>query len=133
MDNKQIVHRYVEEVFRTGNLSVIDELIAPDYADHVAVHGGIASREDLKDFVRSFLTAFDDAELTLDDVIAEGDRVAWRWIHTGVHVADFLGVPATGKRVEWSGIIIWRIKDGRVVAWWANTDTYGLMQQLGAT
>jgi steroid delta-isomerase-like uncharacterized protein len=75
--------------------------------------------------------AFPDFELSLDDMLAEGDEVATRWSFTGTHQGDLMGVPATGRQVRASGMTIQRVSDGKIVEGWTIFDTMGLMQQLG--
>ncbi len=79
-----------------------------------------------------FRTPFPDARFPLYDLIAEGDRVVARWGLQGSHRAEFMGVPPTGRRVEVTGMVIYRLAGGEIVEYWGNFDTLGLMQQLGA-
>jgi predicted ester cyclase len=78
-----------------------------------------------------FHTAFPDLDVIVDDMIAEGDKVAAHWTARGTHQGPFLGVPVTGKRVAQTGIDTYRYVDGKIVEWWRNDDTLGLMQQFG--
>jgi predicted ester cyclase len=77
-----------------------------------------------------FWAAFPDGELFVEDVVAEGDRVAWRWTHRGTHRGEFMGIAGTGRSVTWTGITIWRVADGRISDWWAVPDILGLLRQL---
>jgi predicted ester cyclase len=76
-------------------------------------------------------SAFSDNEVTVDDQIAEGDKVVTRWSSKGTHSGEFFGIPATGKRVAGKGIGISRIVDGKIVEEWGESDMLGMMQQLG--
>lgn len=80
----------------------------------------------------AFLDAFPDSRFLIDDVIAEGDRAAVRHRFQGTHLAEFQGVPATGRLVTVSGIAVFRMVDGKVAETWLNADSLGLWQQLGA-
>jgi predicted ester cyclase len=80
----------------------------------------------------AFFTAFPDTHYTLEDLIAEGDKVVWRYTFRGTHRGDFMGIPATGKVVTGTSIVISRIAGGKCVEEWGSSDLLGLMQQLGA-
>jgi steroid delta-isomerase-like uncharacterized protein len=114
-ENKAIVRRYVAEVWGKHNLAVVDELFAPEYTDLVAIHANTTGREGLKRNLIGFLDAFPDARVTVNDLIAEGDRVVWRWTLQGTHLGEFRGIPATGREITWTGMIIWRILEGHIV------------------
>lgn len=130
-ESKTLVRRYAEEVFNEGNLPVLDDIMVLDYVDHVALHSQASGREAFKQTLGMFRRGFPDGRVTVEDVISEGEKVAWRWTIRGTHLGEFLGVPATGRQVTWTGIIIWRISGGQIAEWWASPDTLGLMQQLG--
>jgi steroid delta-isomerase-like uncharacterized protein len=76
-------------------------------------------------------TAFPDLQLSVNDQVAEGDRVAARWTVTGTHKGEYYGIPATGKQVGHSGTAFYRLENGRIAEVWLLSDTMGLMQQLG--
>jgi len=84
-----------------------------------------------KAFMSALLAAFPDSKFIVDDIIAEGNKVAVRHRLQGTHQADFQGIPATGKQVEVGGIVIFHIENGMVTEAWLNADIMGLMQQLG--
>jgi predicted ester cyclase len=97
-----------------------------------APQGLVAGLQGLKDFAYDpWFAAFPDIHFAVEDLIAEGDRVAARVTMRGTHQGDLMGIPPTGKQVSWTGIEIDRIKDGKYVESWLNTDDLGLMQQLG--
>lgn len=131
--NKAVVHRVFEEWFATGDDLVADQLYAEDYQHHdpslppEAQHG----REAYKQGVKMFYTAFPDATMTYDQLIAEGDKVAMRWSFAGTHQGQLMGIPPTGRPVTITGIQILRLDNGKIVEGWANFDALGLMQQLG--
>ena len=112
------------------NWAALDALCAPDIVSHIASMT-IQGLEPYKQFLAMYFTAFPDARLTIEDLIAEGDRVAVRQTLHGTHQGDFMGMPPTGRQVTGTGISIFRIVNGKVVEQWANYDDLGLLQQLG--
>ncbi len=131
-DNKALNRRFVEEVINEGNLDAIDELLDPGVVDHAAPPGFPTGREGAKQFAAMMRSAFPDLHLTIEDMIAEGDKVVMRSTWSGTHQGEFMWIPATGRRVTVSAIDISRVADGRMVEHWEQFDALGLMQQLGA-
>jgi predicted ester cyclase len=130
--NEALVRRLFDTVWSTGNVAVVDELLAPSFVDHAAaMGGGDASREGFKLQVRQFRTAFPDGRSEIEDLIAAGDRVVARWTDGGTHLGEWQGIAPTGKRVSFSGIDIYRIQDGRVIEYWCSEDELGLLRQVG--
>ncbi len=129
--NKALNRRFVEEVINQGNLDALDELIDPGAVDHAAPPGFPTGREGAKQFVTMMSSAFPDLYLTIEEMVAEGDKVAMRSSWSGTHRGEFMGIPATGKQVTVSQIDISRVADGRMVEHWGQFDALGLMQQLG--
>jgi steroid delta-isomerase-like uncharacterized protein len=127
--NKAQKLRYVAAL-SSADLDAIGQLVAPEYVLHVAGSPDIEGPEMLKAMVAGSLAALSDVKLTADDMVAEGDKVATRWTMTATHSGEFMGVPATGKRLTIHGVIIDRFVGGRVVEAWENFDMFGLMQQL---
>lgn len=130
--NKALVRRYYEEVVNGGNAALVDELFALDYVNHVAgspedLHGPEGERQ----FDALYRQAFPDAHLTIEDMVAEGDRVVSRLGYRGTHTGPFLGIPATGRSFMTYGIQKVRIADGKIVEAWTTPDNLGLLQQLG--
>jgi steroid delta-isomerase-like uncharacterized protein len=128
--NKALVRRGFEEGMNQHNLNVFDELLAPNYVNH-NMPAPAPGPEGFRQVVSMFLTAFPDFHVTLEDVIADGDKVATRGTWRGTHQGEFMGIPATGKSVAVSYSDIWRIENGRAVENWVQMDMLGLMQQLG--
>lgn len=129
--NKQIARRTFEEIWNRGDLDAVDELIAGDFIGHSPpdeTHGP----EGIKQFVSAMRSAFPDLHFTIEDQIAEGDRVATLWKAGGTHQGEFEGVPPTGKQASVQGMTIDRIANGKVVEGWTNWDALGLLQKLGA-
>ena len=131
-DNKAFVRRFFSEL-NQGNLNAADEYLAPDYVAH---YGGvpvpIQGRDAWKGLMSGYFAAFPDWHETIEDLIAEGDRVTVRVASGGTHRRDFMGIPASGKQVASTGIVILRLADNRLVEEWGEFDTIGLLQQLGA-
>lgn len=131
--NKAISRRVVEEIFNGGRLEVADELVTRDFVGHdPALPEPLLGPAGLKAQAAGYRSAFPDLRITIEDEIAEGDRVVTRWIARGTHEAELFGIPATGKQTTATGITIDRIVDGRIAEQWNNWDTFGLLQQLGA-
>jgi len=103
-----------------------------DYRAHVSGMPGPLDADAWTEFLATFTAAFPDAQLVPECSIAEGDIVAIRWTITGTHRGDFLGVPATGRRVTMQGIEFSRLVDGRCAEHWSQFDVIGVMQQIGA-
>lgn len=130
-ENKALVRRIYEELWQEGNMDAIDKYYAADVVNHGAPPDLPPGREGFKVYAGMLTSAFSDSDVTIEDQIAEGDRVVTRWSSKGIHTGEFLGVPATGKQVTVRGIGIERIADGQVAEEWGEFDAMGLMQQLG--
>ena len=131
-DLKTDVRSTVEEMWRTGDTKLIDEHMAPNYVLHKPPTGFAPDREGLKAILTTMHSAFPDLRMTVEDVIAEGDKVVQRRVYQGTHKGELFGIPATGKSVSVSQIIVSRLADGKFVEEWAETDFLGMLQQLGA-
>lgn len=131
--NKALVREMMEEVFNRGNMSRLDEFMAPDFVEHEELPPGIPpGREGVKQLPTMLHSAFPDFKVTIDDMVAEGDKVVIRQTWSGTHKGEFMGVPPTGKNVSFQVIDIIRVAGGKVVEHWGQMDNMGLMQQLGA-
>jgi steroid delta-isomerase-like uncharacterized protein len=128
--NKGLIHRYIAAVDR-GDVRALDEFIAPHFVDHSPFPGTTGDLAGLRQAFAIFQKGVPGTH-TIDDLIAEGDKVAGRITGFGTHSGEFMGIPATGKKVQVAGIAIWRIENGRIVEHWSQVDSLGLMQQLGA-
>lgn len=131
-ENRALIQRLSDELWDRRNTAIIDELFAPAWVDHDAQPGLPPGRDGLKALATGIHAAFSDGRSTIEDVVAEGDKIVWRWSYQATQTGDFMGIPATGKRVTLSGITIDRIEDGRFKERWSVTDTLGFLQQLGA-
>ncbi|NIM92159.1 MAG: ester cyclase [Anaerolineales bacterium] len=130
-ENKALARRILEDLVVALNLDNLEEYFTDDVVVHVPFLDLPPGREGLRVLYGSFPGAISDVVLTFEDQIAEGDQVVTRWSSEFTHTGDLFGVPATGKRVKQSGIMIYRIKGGKVVEQWAEANMMGLMQQLG--
>jgi steroid delta-isomerase-like uncharacterized protein len=128
--NKLLVRRAIEEIYNQGNLDVIDELIAPGFVGR-SPSEEVVGPAGVRQSVIEFRTAFPDLHMTIDDQVAEQDRVVTRWTATGTHTGAFKGIPPTGRHGKITGIDIDRIVDGKAVECWTNSDDLGMLQQLG--
>jgi predicted SnoaL-like aldol condensation-catalyzing enzyme len=130
--NKAIIRRFVTEVLNGGNLNLLDELISPGYVAHdpsnPARGGGI---EGAKQFIRGFQGGLSSFEYKVEDMLAEGDEVVYRWTMRAVHSGPFMGIPPTGTRLAITGIDMFRLADGKIVESWVVADALSMLQQLG--
>jgi predicted ester cyclase len=133
MENaKLIVKRLFEEPW-TGNLDVIDEFISSDYVGHdPAEPEPIRGPAGVRANIEKYIAGFPGGAITVDEQIAEGDRVATRWTGRGTHTGELAGISPTGKDVTVSGLTISRFSGGKVVEEWTTWDTFGMLVQLGA-
>ena len=131
-DNKALMRRFIEEVFNKRNLAAIDELIAPNHIDHAAAAVGLpVGPEGSRQAIGMMLTAFPDMHVTIEDMIAEGDKVVFRMTLRGPQQGAFGSIPPTGKQVAVSTIDIVRIEGGKIAEEWGIDDMLGMLQQLG--
>jgi predicted ester cyclase len=120
-ENKAVVRREQEELWNhTGNLDAAEEIFAPDYVE--------AAKQEAADFRRGF----PDVVSTIEDLMAEGDKVVARWRSRATHRGEYMGIPPTGKEVEFTGISVYRIEGGRIAESWNSEDQFGLLRQIGA-
>jgi steroid delta-isomerase-like uncharacterized protein len=130
--NKAIVRRLIEELWNKGNLSLADELFAPNYEHHDASTLDFGrGPESEKKRATLYRAAFPDLRLTIEEIIAEGEIVMTRWSCRGTHKGDLSGIAPTGKQFNISGVTIARLANGKLAEGWVNWDALGLMQQLG--
>jgi steroid delta-isomerase-like uncharacterized protein len=130
--NKALILRFYDEVWNHGRLDAADDIFAPDYIRHDLRPGqGLPGPAGQKKIAADFRAAFPDVRNTVDLIVAEDDLVVARWTTTGTHTGPWGDVAPTGKPARFSGVNIFRIRDGRVVELWNHRDDLGLMQQLG--
>jgi steroid delta-isomerase-like uncharacterized protein len=130
-ENKALVRREEEELFSGGNLDAADEIYAADYVGHDPSNPeDVRGLEAAKQAAADYRQAFPDLRVTVEDLIAEGDRVAAHLRFRGTHQGELNGIAPTGRRVDCTGIVISRIEEGKIAEDWANFDDLGMMQQL---
>jgi len=132
VENKALVRRYVEEVLNNKNLTLIDELFAPNFIDHDSSMPAAKGPAGVKRLVAIVHTSFPDLHFAIEDMVAEGDKVVYRYTVRGTHQNDFMGIAATGNQINFTGIHIYRVANGQLQEEWENWDTLGVMRQLGA-
>jgi steroid delta-isomerase-like uncharacterized protein len=128
--NKAIVRRYIEQVLSNQRLDLLDEF----FVDTVELHGvgpSIIGRTAVVEWYAMFAAAFPDWHTTIDDMVAEGDKVVVRITSNGTHQGEFQGLPATGKPYTQNAIAIFHLTNGKIVEAWVQTDILSMMQQLG--
>jgi steroid delta-isomerase-like uncharacterized protein len=132
-ENKAIAYRFVEDIWNAENPDAFDELVAADFISHNSTFGeeGL-DREGLKQMINDFQAALSGLKVNIEDMIAEGDKVAIRGAQRGTHASEIAGVPATGKEITATWLVILRIEDSKIVERWVNWDEQGFMKQLGA-
>jgi steroid delta-isomerase-like uncharacterized protein len=127
-ENKALVRRWIEEGFNRQNLAVVDELVAEQFS----VNGQTIGRDGLRMSMSRHLMGFPDLHVTIDDILAEGSKVGVWYTVEGTHQGEFEGIPATGKRVKWSGFDLLTVEHGKITEARFLSDFFGLMTQLGA-
>ncbi len=128
--NKEIARRFYDAI-NAGRLEIIDEVIADSYVEHEEFPGLAGGREGLRQFFQMFRTAFPDLTMTIEDMVAEGDKVFIRATMKGTHKGEFMGIPATGKQIIIPNGDFTRFEGRKVVEHWGVIDTGKMMQQLG--
>ncbi len=132
--NRSTVYKWAEGGWNNGNLDLVDEMFSPNYMIHdPSAPGFPGGTEAFKGFVNGFRTALPDVHCTVEDTIAEGNTVVWRWTMRGTHLGSLMGIPPTGKYAVVTGIVMSRFDgDGKWAEDYINWDTLGLLQQIGA-
>lgn len=131
-DNKALVRRFIDEIFVRGDADAVDELVTEDFVPHTWPSTG-DGRADLKRAIVRVSKGLADARFTIEDMVAEDDRVAVRVTATATQVGEFMGMPASGKSYAIGEIHIFRIRDGKVSEHWHQFDVPSMMRQLGAS
>lgn len=130
-ENKTFMNSFIEEVINQQNLAAVDQLVAEDFIEQLPFPGQGPGREGLKFALNSMFIGFPDMNWTVDEQIAEGDTVVTRFTWTGTHHGEFMGIPATHKRVEVWGVVIDVIKNNLFSESRIIMDTVGLLKQVG--
>jgi steroid delta-isomerase-like uncharacterized protein len=116
---------------KVGDLDMFEELHTEDFVDHDPGPGEVPTPAGRREFFSGISSVFPDWDQTIEEVVAEGDRVVVRWVGRGTHESPFVGVPPTGRKVAVQGIAIFRMVDGKMAERWAVVDQFGMMKQLG--
>jgi serine phosphatase RsbU (regulator of sigma subunit)/predicted ester cyclase len=119
-ENEALVRRYFEEAWVKRNLTAVDEFMVPNYVEHQIPDGRLTSRHSLKQLLAMYYRAFPDMKSILHDILAQGDRVMYRWSVNATHLGDWLGIPPTGNHMRATGITIYRILGGKAVEGWSS-------------
>jgi len=130
-ENKACVRRFIG-AFAQSDLDAIVAEVTPDFIDHDPPGGVPIRLEGMKEFARMMFTAFSAIENRVEDLIAEGDKVTIRFTVNATHRGPYLGIAATGRRVSWQIIDIFRLKEGKIAERWGQGNVLGLLKQLGA-
>jgi steroid delta-isomerase-like uncharacterized protein len=130
--NKAVVQRYFDEIQNAHSLDGIDSIFAEDFVDHMASSGGLylGGMDGLKRGYATFLNAFPDVHVTVEDMIAEGDKVVANKTVAVTHRGTHLGIPPTGNRFQYQNVGIYRIKNGKIAEDWGLHDENSLKRQL---
>lgn len=130
--NKAIIVRMAQQVWNEGRIDLVEEFFAEDYVQVVVGQPPETGYELVRQAVALARDAYPDFQLSIDEQVAEGDRIAAHWTMTGTHEGEYYGIPPTGKQVKHSGATFYRLSNGRIAEVWFLADTMALMQQLGA-
>ncbi|HEY5989363.1 MAG TPA: ester cyclase [Streptosporangiaceae bacterium] len=131
-DGAAVVRRCFEDVLGGCRLHLLTELVAPGYVDHTAQPGRSPGIAGIREVTHMFRTAFPDLTVTVEDCLADGDRVATRFTLRGTHTGPFAGMAPTGRQVTIGGMAITRLASGQIAEQWDQADMLGLLRQLGA-
>ena len=130
-ENLAVMRRYFNEAWNQQRIDLLDELVAPDYVNHLSPPETPRGPAGLKPIFAAVWATFPDVQFSMDEMLVAGDKVITRWSMRATHRGDFLGVPASGKTVTNYGISIDRVVDGKIVEHWRASDDLNLLQQLG--
>ena len=130
--NKALLQGYIKAVWDQQNPAAVDQFLAPNYRRHVSATGTPLTRADQKQLLTRFRAAFPDIQITVEEMIAEGDRIAFRSTMRGTHQGEFQGIAFTGNTVTVGLLDVIRIENGKFVEQWGGPNLLDLLQQLGA-
>jgi steroid delta-isomerase-like uncharacterized protein len=129
-ENKSLIRRYYEEMWNRWDFALADELIDAEITFRGSLGTHVQGRERFKDYMRSVQLAFPDFHNQVEELLADGDRVAVRLTYTGTHGGELFGIAPTGRLVKYAGMAIFRVVGGRVAEGWILGDLQGLVEQL---
>jgi steroid delta-isomerase-like uncharacterized protein len=127
-ENQRICDALFPLAWNEGDFSLVDKHVSPEVVDHFDNSKGIDA---FKGVIGMFRGAFPDLRLTIEDSLADGDKVVHRWTMTGTNQGELMGIPPSGKQMRWTGITIVRLENEQIVERWANVDILAILQQMG--
>ena len=127
--NKDFIQAFNEDFWNKHNIAAFEKYFTADFISHYPE--GDMNGEQFKGLCQAYFSAFPDLHVTVDDLIAEGDKVVKVWTAHSTHKGEFMGIPATGKAIVVKGMEVFRIADGKIAENWVIMDNLGMMQQLG--
>ena len=130
--NKEVVSRFIEEFKNKANHGIVDELMSTDFVHHLTDPRLPAGREGIKALGQVIVAGFPDVHASVQELLADGDKVIERTQTSATHTGEFNGIPATGRQVGWTEIHIYRLVDGKIAEQWSEIDLLGILVQLGA-
>ncbi|WP_158057317.1 ester cyclase [Halorussus halophilus] len=128
--NKKLVRSNFEQLWNEGEYGLIEEICTDAYAAHEPMAGDM-DRDEFEAFVRGVHAGFPDVHFEIEDILAEGDEVFVRYIGTGTHDGEFMGIDGTGRKVTVPGMALFRLDDGKIAESWSNWDAFAMLSQLG--
>ena len=129
---EDLFRRYFSEGTNKGDLSVIADVFAEDYAHHDPANPDvIVGRQGVENHINTLRGAFPDIAFEVEDMVVDGEKICIRWTAHVTHTGDYFGIPPTGKSANITGMNTWHMRDGKAVEGWVNRDDFGLLQQLG--
>ncbi len=131
-DNKVVVTRFVEEFKNNANHDIVDELFSVDFVHHLTDPRLPPGRAGMKLLGQSIVAGFPDVHVTIEDLLADGDKVIERTTARATHTGEFNGISATGNKVQWTEVHIYSLENKKIVELWSEIDLLGLLVQLGA-
>ncbi len=129
-EGKALVQRYWDEVWNAKNDAALAEVFSPDEVHHWGVGGDTVGADEFLSRIASFREAFPDLTFKIDHLVGEGDMFVSHWVATGTHDGEWMGIAATGKKIEYTGVNLFRIACGKIVESWGEANHLGLLQQL---
>jgi predicted ester cyclase len=131
--NKSIVREYVEKVFNEHNPTLAEKYCTPNVKWHGGTIGTMDGIKNLTDLLVGFITAFPDLHATEYDIVAEGNKVAVRFVVEATHIGNLMGIAPTGNKVRWDAVDVYHLKDGKIVEEWAADDMAAILHQIGSS
>jgi len=132
-ENKAIIRRYYDELWNKWDLSIVEDIIGPEISFRSSLGVVVQGRDGFKNYVAMVRRAFPDFHNTIEEMVAEGEKVVARLTYRGTHQGELFGIPPTGKQVTYAGIAIFHVVDGKIVSGWVIGDTPALLRQLGSS